>query len=77
MILLLDMKIKQTYLNRHNFQQVFNNLNSKDFFKTEDDNDCTKDSYLNNIDPDINYISNDTCNYTINVEDIIQNVQMS
>ena len=33
MILLLDMNTKPTYLNRHNFKQVFNNLNSKDFSK--------------------------------------------
>ena len=41
------------------------------FFNIKDDNDFRQDRYLNNIDPDMNYMSSDTCNYTINADNII------
>ena len=72
-LLLLDIYAKPTYLNRDNFQKVYHNLNNKEFFNiTDTDTDNHRnDKYLNNIDPDINYDCNDTCDYTLNIDNII------
>ena len=74
LMLLLDIFSKATFLNKDNFQEVYNNLNSNDFFSIDsdsnNDSDSTQDKHLNNIDPDINYTNNDTCNYIINTEHI-------
>ena len=72
LMLLLDIFRKPTYLNKDNFMLVYEKLNDKQFFNinnTDDDNH-RHNKYLNSIDPDINYNSNDTCNYIINTEDI-------
>ena len=74
MMLLLDMNTRATYLNKNNFQQVYTNLNSNNFFSCDSDNDSnrTQVKYLDYIDPDINYSSNDTnCSFIINSEDFV------
>ena len=71
-LLLLDIFTKPTYLNKDNFEQIYQNLNNKDFFNmsdTETDNH-RHNKYLDGIDPDINYYCNDICNYTINIDKI-------
>ena len=35
-----------------------------------DTNDYRADKHLNDIDPDLNYLFKDTCDYTYNTEDI-------
>ena len=47
-----------------NFHQLNPNKN------TIDTNDHKTDKYLNKIDPDQNYLFNDTCDYTYNTEEI-------
>ena len=72
LMLLIDMNTKPTYLNKDNFEEIYQNLNSRDFFNAYDTetDDHRHDKYLNNIDPDINYHCNDTCKYTLNIDDI-------
>ena len=73
MFLLLDMNTKPLYLNKNNFQQVYTKLNATEFFRSTDENDNYNDKYLNNIDPDMNYKVEDTCNYVIDVKAIKAN----
>ena len=72
LLLLLDMNTKPTYLNKDNYEQIYHNLNKKDFFNISDieTDNHRHDKYINNIDTDINYLCNDTCKYTINIDNI-------
>ena len=60
-MLLLDMYTKPLFLNKNNINNVYTRLNHKDFFNITDDENTRQDKYLNNIDPDLNYIPNDMC----------------
>ena len=72
-MLLFDMNTKPTYLNKDNIKKVYIKLKGKNFFMTEYDNDNNKqDKYFENMDPDLNYFVNDSCDYTIDTDDISQ-----
>ena len=71
-MLLLDIYDTPTYINKDNYKTIYKKLHDSDFFNVtineEPENDHNR--YLKNIDPDINYMIEDSCNYTINTEDI-------
>ena len=69
-MLLLDLYSKPKYLHKYNIRKVYLKLKGKQFFKTENDNDNKQDKYFNDIDPDLNYFCNDSCEYSINADDI-------
>ena len=69
-LLLLDMYEQPTYLNENNFQEVFMNLKKDEFFKIPNNFSSTDNKYLHSIDPDTNFHSRDTCEYTIITDDI-------
>ena len=71
-MLLLDIYSAPTYINRDNYKKVYKNLQDSEFFQISTD-ECKNEHnrYLMNIDPDVNFMIEDTCNYTINTEDII------
>ena len=71
LMLLLDIYTKPTYLNKDNIKNVYIKLKSKEFFNTNNDKDNEQDKYYNEIDPDFNYFANDTCDYTIDSDDIV------
>ena len=71
--LLLDIFAKPLYLNKDNFQQVYTKLNATEFFESTNKKDTYNDKYLDNIDPDINYKVDDTCNYIVNTNEIKAN----
>ena len=68
--LLLDMNVQPVYLNKDNFQHIYTDLHSIDFFKTIDADEITHNRYLNEIDPDINHPTIDTCNYIIDTNNL-------
>ena len=70
-MLLLDMYTKPLFLNKNNINNVYTRLNHKDFFNITDDENTRQDKYLNNIDPDLNYIPNDICVYTTDTDEIV------
>ena len=69
-MLLMDLYEKPTFINQNNYQQVFMRLKNDNFFNAINIDDCIEDKYLDEIDPDSNYHTNDTCNYTITTDDI-------
>ena len=71
--LLLDIFTKPSYLNKDNFQQVYTKLNETEFFESTNKNDTYNNKYLDNIDPDINYKVDDTCDYIVNTNAIKAN----
>ena len=63
---------KPTYLNKDNIKQIYIKLKGKEFFiNTSNDNDTKTDKYYNKIDPDLNYFANDSCDYTIDSDNIV------
>ena len=70
LMLLLDMNVQPVYLNKDNFQRIYTDLHSIDFFKTIDADEITHNRYLNEIDPDINHPTIDTCNYIIDTNNL-------
>ena len=70
-MLLLDMFSEPSYLNKENFQQIYAKLNNVNFFNCPDaSNDPEKNKYLNEIDPDQNFHTIDSCNYIIDIGSI-------
>ena len=70
-LLLLDIYTKPLYLNKENIESVYIKLKDKNFFNIEDTDNFRQDKYLDDIDPDLNFFSNDTCNYTIDTDHIV------
>ena len=71
-LLLLELNEKPLYINKNNFQEIYTQLiKSGDFFtipsiyEQEENN-----NYLDDIDPDLNFKMNDTCDYTIDTDKI-------
>ena len=65
---LLDMYYKPIYIDRDNFINVYNQLNSINFFTTEENKQAN--CYIDDHDPDIKFKSFDSCEYTIDTEEI-------
>ena len=75
-MLLLDIFTKPTYLNKDNIETTYIRLKEMQFYNVKDETDNNNkntDKYLDNIDPDLQYLCNDTCDYTYNTEDIKTN----
>ena len=70
-MLLLEIYTMPAYLNKDNIKQIYIKLKGKEFFNTNDENDRERDRYYNEIDPDLNYFANDSCNYTIDSDNIV------
>ena len=70
-MLLLEMYTEPIYLNKENFQQIYIKMKDVDFFSELDDNDSKESRYLNDIDPDSNYHSKDSCKYAIETSKIV------
>ena len=70
LMLLLDMNVQPVYLNKDNFQRIYTDLHSIDFFKTIYADEITHNRYLNEIDPDINHPTIDTCNYIVDTNNL-------
>lgn len=69
----LEFSSSPTYINKEDFTNLYNTLNDTDFLRKCNDTFLDKENdhtYLNNIDPDVNYLSKDTCNYIIDTENI-------
>ena len=64
-MLLMDMYTKPTYLNKDNIETTYTKLKDRQFYNPKDNaldnNDRKLDKQLNDIDPDLNYLFNDTC----------------
>ena len=70
-LLLLDLYEQPSYINKNNFKEVYMKLKKDDFFEVPNNYGYSNDKYLDDIDPDINFHVNDTCNYTISTDKII------
>ena len=69
-LLLLDLYEQPSYINKNNFKEVYMKLKKDDFFEVPNNYGYSNDKYLDDIDPDINFHVNDTCNYTISTDEI-------
>ena len=69
-LLLLDIYTKPLYLNKENIESVYIKLKDKNFYNIGDTENFRQD-HLDDIDPDLNFLSNDTCNYTIDTDHIV------
>ena len=73
-MLLMEIYTKPTYLNKDNIETTYAKLKDRHFYNPKEtaanNNDHKPDKQLNDIDPDLNYIFHDTCDYTYNTEDI-------
>ena len=70
-MLILENTTTPTFINKTNFQDIYLTLKNIDFLDNTDmTDDETNKSYLNDIDPDYNYKSNDTCKYLIDTSRI-------
>ncbi len=67
---ILDMFCKPTYVNKNNFKNVFSQLNKMNFFKTKEMYNSEPKHDIDSHDPDVHFNSIDSCEYTIDTEEI-------
>ena len=67
---LIDIFNNPIYLNRNNFQKIYNKINQKDFYHTDENSNENKNNTIDNHDPDLNFQSFDSCEYSIDVQEI-------
>ena len=66
---LLDIFNNPTYINKNNFQKIYDKINKNEFYHI-DEYDSTNNT-IDNHDPDLNLRNLDTCEYNIDIEEIV------